>query len=502
MDYKVIINDWIKNNNVNETLDLSNLNLKDIPNLPNNLKYLNINNNLIVNICNLPQSLLQLNCKFNRIKIIENLPTELLVLNCSNNLITKIINLPNKLNELNCNENYIHELPILPDSLNYIDITATYITTITNIPKNLMHLRFNETLVVLTYLQYTTLINNKNINAFNKYLILEKIIINYDKFNEFYNQNINKCFLTDSYSLNTKNINKWLEKLNDYNDPDLLIFGYCIAKTINHISFKEFYDNLCKLSLKINTVINTKKNIYIYIPDIKKSQLWVLLLLWKFIKFNNIYIILSLDYYKLFKDDVIIIYLDDCSYSGLQIDNTLKRYKKLHNYFSEIYETTKNIQDVFYIFVPFISNNALKKLKDINVFYINKIKNFEQTLDSFELQSYNIVKKNYSIYNNGNITICNLYFDHKLADFISIFQPLYAFGRLPDINNIPNNSGSFINNCETFYKKYETNKELLSDENIDLQMIIPQLCPPAFYKNIDYTFNNNKIKYLYDINFN
>jgi hypothetical protein len=54
-----LINNWIKNNDENETLHLSYLNLSELPILPQNLKKLICSYNKISNLNNLPQNLIQ-----------------------------------------------------------------------------------------------------------------------------------------------------------------------------------------------------------------------------------------------------------------------------------------------------------------------------------------------------------------------------------------------------------------------------------------------------------
>ena len=101
-----LINNWIKNNDENETLHLSYLNLSELPILPQNLKKLICSYNKISNLNNLPQNLIYLNCSFNKLINLNNLPPNLKYLDFSNNLL-KHIELPNKLFELNISENYI-----------------------------------------------------------------------------------------------------------------------------------------------------------------------------------------------------------------------------------------------------------------------------------------------------------------------------------------------------------------------------------------------------------
>jgi len=434
-EYKIKIDNWLKNNNTYSLLDLSSLKLTELNNLPTNLK--------------------KLNCSYNNLTELNNLPTNLTYLDCSNNNLTELNNLPTNLKYLDCRGNKIKKI-ILPLNL------------------EVEHFFLNNDVIIENLLELI------NINS-----------IDYDNFNKFYLENINKCFLKTSYPLNIKNINNWIDKLKTYDDYNLINFGYSISKTLKHISFVEFYDNLCKLGYKLNELLyNNKSFVYIYIPELKKSCLWVVLLIWKFINKNyNIFIVCNKKWFEFFNNelDFKIIYIDDCSYTGGQIVDTL----------NFTYKIKINWKEKLFIFLSYVSNTALNFIEQYNFPKPIFITNFPTYLDQLsqeEIKNYEYVIKNYPIYKNikNNQYICNIYFDYKLADFISVFQFLYAYGQLPD-NKF---SGTFITGCENFY---ETNKYLYDKTEIDLQNIFKNICPNAFYKSIEYTINSLDVNNIYDI---
>ena len=89
----IAIEECIKNKN--EFLDLSNLNLESLPELPKFIKILKCNNNKLT-------------------KLPDKMPDSLQTIDCSNNQITKLPDkMPNSLQKLYCNGNKLKELPLL-----------------------------------------------------------------------------------------------------------------------------------------------------------------------------------------------------------------------------------------------------------------------------------------------------------------------------------------------------------------------------------------------------
>jgi hypothetical protein len=71
-------------------LNLSNLGLKKLPNIPEGITILKCDNNEISLIDNLPNSLIELYCSNNKIRKLENLPKNLIKLECKNNYLTHL----------------------------------------------------------------------------------------------------------------------------------------------------------------------------------------------------------------------------------------------------------------------------------------------------------------------------------------------------------------------------------------------------------------------------
>ena len=81
------IDEWIKNGNIKSMLDLSSLNLRGLPDLPNSLQ--------------------ELDCSHNFLSILPTLPVSLKYLNCGNNLLSSLPDFPPNLRIIKLNDKNI-----------------------------------------------------------------------------------------------------------------------------------------------------------------------------------------------------------------------------------------------------------------------------------------------------------------------------------------------------------------------------------------------------------
>jgi len=115
---KITLIDDLSNLSSLQTLKIGNNNLKCLPNLPNSIKNLIINNNNINKINKFPTLLIQFDCSFNKFKSFPNFPTTFSIFRCNNNLIRFFPNLKNtSLYEFDCSNNLIELIPEIPSTL-------------------------------------------------------------------------------------------------------------------------------------------------------------------------------------------------------------------------------------------------------------------------------------------------------------------------------------------------------------------------------------------------
>jgi len=226
----------------------------------------------------------------------------------------------------------------------------------------------------------------------------------------------------------THNIVEYKKELFIYNCADEVknIIEKVIKNTI-HISFETFMTYLIKNFKKIITN-KSNINIFIYITEdfIEKSNYWIYQLLNYYkskIGFNgNLIIISSLNDEKL-KDNDIIFIVDDCIYSGEQLKLVIE---EMNN--------TRNLKLNIYLFISFMTNKGLDKVKkefsensnldNCKLLLVHHIYYIDKSINNYLFDNeIKILEKYYSIDIKNRYLI---YFDHKMADYYSTIPLIYS----------------------------------------------------------------------------
>lgn len=121
-------------------LDLSKLNLTELPPLPDDLIMLRCDSNQLTFLPALPSSLKVLHCHQNQLTSLPDLPLFLESLSCSHNHISCLPALPSTLTQLVCIRNYLTTLPPLPHTLQELCFDNNYITQPPKLPPRLTSL--------------------------------------------------------------------------------------------------------------------------------------------------------------------------------------------------------------------------------------------------------------------------------------------------------------------------------------------------------------------------
>jgi hypothetical protein len=118
--------------------------ITDLPELPQNLKYLDVNTNKI-SILKIKGELEYLDCSSNKLEKLPNIPING-ILNCSSNLITEIDTTKMNLTELDIRFNLLSELPTITDRLEklYVANNQILIDDIENFKVNLKNIKSTD----------------------------------------------------------------------------------------------------------------------------------------------------------------------------------------------------------------------------------------------------------------------------------------------------------------------------------------------------------------------
>ncbi len=131
-------------------LNLSFLNLKNIPCLPSGLTWLYCSHNKLQTLPCLPSGLKHLDCYHNQLQTLPDLPSGLEVLYCSNNQLQTLPCLPGGLKNLDCYHNQLQTLPCLPSGLEYLWCYNNQLQTLPCLPNTLIRLKISHNMLDLT----------------------------------------------------------------------------------------------------------------------------------------------------------------------------------------------------------------------------------------------------------------------------------------------------------------------------------------------------------------
>ena len=311
------------------------------------------------------------------------------------------------------------------------------------------------------------------------YIPREKIgihTINNNTVNELINNIENKsCLSKEEKETSIDFVNKVIEKM-------------------RYIDFNEYMSTLKNIANEIQSILETQHEKYDTIifeanDNYTKSNTWVLLLLLLEMKCfleNHRNILEKIRVVNTYNKDIqwektVWFYFDDMSYSGRQIAQSIEKSNN-ELYIVPIYIT------------PIAKNVILTKNKNVKFLtsteIINNIEEDFNTNEKFKNIFKQICKndrKNPIYFNFGCYESQSLvYFDHKIADFLSTLISIIGFGIYPvntklptckpicETNNLINgcNENNYIQKCASFFHIVSKTGELD--------------CPINWYKQNDF----------------
>ena len=150
------------------SLNLANVRIKTLPNIPPHVKYLHLNSTKIEQIIDslpnihalsvaftpleyikaFPSTLLKLQVHHTHLKTVPPLPPKLLLLHANSTGITRLPKLPSTLQELWVNNTHITELPDLPQTLEILWVYNTLLEVLPPLPDTLIALQTHNTKIM------------------------------------------------------------------------------------------------------------------------------------------------------------------------------------------------------------------------------------------------------------------------------------------------------------------------------------------------------------------
>ncbi len=311
--------------------------------------------------------------------------------------------------------------------------------------------------------------------------------------------------VNEKYPLNKTRLQEWV-KSHDGCDEEIRIFVENViahTKYISHQSFiKAFQECIENFIYEFIKIKKDNPNAY-----------WVLYRGWSQNKSNNwlatllIYFLINIDakdYYPLFvstKDDfnflpsfsftdfvndfndpnAYIVCCDDASYSGQQLSSALMHFNQKYN---------------LMVIIPFITQQAMKKITDtsdnITIFFHEYLKTAKEYLEDINYYQnlsigdiYSLESKLAKEFKTDSVVLANtvpVYFDHKIADYVSSFPTIYGSG---ESANCSDQTFTFIDNCIPLKKR-----------NVMMGTLKGHSCAEPFYKSSLSGGFGNQRKYM------
>jgi Leucine-rich repeat (LRR) protein len=137
-----IINEIMSSQSSDDIIDLKNMNLYELPELPSHITKLNVSGNYFTKLDNLPPNLKFLDASNNRLESII-LPEKLAMINLTYNNL-KEVNIPATTKQLSLAYNDFDKIPELPAGIQHLDISHNHIKIIDQLPDNMKGLAISD----------------------------------------------------------------------------------------------------------------------------------------------------------------------------------------------------------------------------------------------------------------------------------------------------------------------------------------------------------------------
>jgi hypothetical protein len=321
-------------------------------------------------------------------------------------------------------------------------------------------------------------------------------------FDAFYDENGGRrLFMRKTFPLNSDQLKAWeFDMENSANPTEIIQFSKTFVQHLRHVSFSEFENRLFKVAQSITEKIKRADVTKVYLlidGGLDKSNTWVALLCWSFLRevvtdvVNRAVDIPNEDW----REGCAVIHPDDMSYSGTQMAEVIDRIPKKY----------LDIDSNYYMLIPYIGSAAKARLAKAssNLRFSKATKVIPTLKEYLELDGYDSDKiiamledrqQPWALRYGARGTYNLIYFDHKLADALSIPNKMLAALYVFDTEGKVKSTYHPIRGCEdAVYKDKWTGEDLGPNLQV-MDYDAKATCPMAFYKSIPYKFKNVEIK--------
>lgn len=361
--------------------------------------------------------------------------------------------------------------------------------------------------------------------------------LSYDDLNTFYEENKSKLYMSEKdgvnqHTLDEQGFAKWIGHLSSLHNisedgseiPTYLAFAEALQVNIRYVTFSEYMAKIQNIATEIIGLIEKCDTVFFVVSGKNnKSNMWIMLLYFgELLKMNiaaykdKIHVVslkshdhgdkaseLMCTYAKRNPTkNVSAFHFDDMSYSGQQIEQSItdivrfiynKQITNLHYYITVGYITRHAKRLFSQMPVKMLANT--EQVPDLGQIMkthfkdkpdmLKRIRQMCTSLGSFIVMLARNNPTAFSLKRGRNVFDCRLdkaaiYFDHKIADDLSILSTLFSKG------SYPKNLSS--NNVKAGLKKMISELPLFSGPLISGCNGSQTECYTSFYKKFYYTF--------------
>ena len=331
-------------------------------------------------------------------------------------------------------------------------------------------------------------------------------------FLDFVDENHDKVLdIQKTYALNQQALEDWRDNVIDWtNDPYIWDFANVVGSNMRHVSFAALLAQIEKVSISILEIIETKRNpIVMMVIDggHRKSNMWMAQLFCRYIGHRVDLVINDPANIPdaLLQQNLIVLHPDDMSYSGLQIHESISPFGSPMGEKLAQSPTTQYVLALGYIATT--AENFLRSRIPSLIIpdTVERVKNFDEQLkkymievmDDVELHHYRNVWRTLETYPWSSLYAITklhtlIYFDHKLADGLSVPSKLLAGPIARNSYTRETRQYRVITNCDDVTYKTDEGKvvgTMTQERDFDTEYT----CPRAFYKSIPYTWRGQPL---------